>query len=53
MEIEKNICFSIYTPSDLNKIRKEIIKKYDLINSSNHATYTYMAFIREYHLAFF
>ena len=53
IEIEKNICFSIYTPSDLNKIRKEIIKKYDLINGSNHATYTYMAFIRECHPGFF
>ena len=33
-EIEKNNCFSIYTRSDLNKIRKETIKKYDLIDRS-------------------
>ena len=26
-EIEKNNCFSIYTRSDLNKIRKETIQK--------------------------
>ena len=31
-EIEKNNCFSIYTRSDLNKIREETIKKYDLID---------------------
>ena len=36
-EIEKNNCFSIYTRSDLNKIREETIKKYDLIDGSNHA----------------
>ena len=36
-EIEKNNCFSIYTQSDLNKIREETIKKYDLIDRSNHA----------------
>ena len=36
-EIEKNNCFSIYTRSDLNKIRQETIKKYDLIDESNHA----------------
>ena len=33
-EIEKNKCFSIYTRSDLNKIREETIKKYDLIDRS-------------------
>ena len=32
-EIEKNNCFSIYTRRDLNKIREETIKKYDLIES--------------------
>ena len=32
-----NYCFSIYTRSDLNKIREETIKKYDLIDGSNHA----------------
>ena len=33
-EIGKNNCFSIYTRSDwdLNKIREETIKKYDLID---------------------
>ena len=36
-EIEKNNCLSIYTRSDLNKIREEAIKKYDLIEGSNHA----------------
>ena len=36
-EIKKNNCFSTYTPSDLNKIREETIKKYDLIDGSNHA----------------
>ena len=36
-EIEKNNCFSIYTRSDLNKIREETIQKYDLIDRSNHA----------------
>ena len=36
-EIEKNNCFGIYTRSDLNKIRDETIKKYDLISGSNHA----------------
>ena len=35
-EIEKN-SFSIYTRSDLNKIREETIKKYDLIDRSNYA----------------
>ena len=35
--IEKNNCFSIYTRSDLNKIREETIKKYNLIDRSNHA----------------
>ena len=33
----KNNCFSIYTRSDLNKIREETIKEYDLIDTSNHA----------------
>ena len=33
-EIEKNNCFSIYTGSDLNKIREETIKKYYLIDRS-------------------
>ena len=37
IEIEKNNCFSIYTRSDLNKIREETIQKYDLIDRSNHA----------------
>ena len=32
-----NNCFSIYTRSDLKKIREETIKKYDLIDRSNHA----------------
>ena len=36
-ESEKNNCFSIYTRSDLNKIREENIKRYDLIDGSNHA----------------
>ena len=36
-EIEKNNCLSIYTRSDLNKIREETIKKYDLIDRSNYA----------------
>ena len=36
-EIEKNNCFSIHTRSDLNKIREETTKKYDLIDGSNHA----------------
>ena len=36
-EIEKNNCFSIYSRGDLNKIREEAIKKYDLIDGSNHA----------------
>ena len=36
-EIEKNNYFSIYRRSDLNKIRKETIKKYDLIDGWNHA----------------
>ena len=36
-EIEKNICFTIYTRSDLNRITEETIKKYDLIDGSNHA----------------
>ena len=36
-EIEKNNCFSVYTRSDLNKIREETIKKYNLIDRSNHA----------------
>ena len=36
-EIEKNNCVSIYTRSDLNKIREETIEKYDLIDRSNHA----------------
>ena len=36
-EIGENNCFSIYTRSDLNKIREETIKKYDLIDRSNHA----------------
>ena len=33
-DIEKNNCFSIYTRSDLNKIREETIKRYDLIDRS-------------------
>ena len=33
-EIEKNNCFSTYKRSDLNKIREETIKKYDLIDRS-------------------
>ena len=33
-EIEKNNCFSIYTRSDLSKIREETIKKYDSIDRS-------------------
>ena len=36
-EIEKNNNFSIYTRSELNKVREETIKKYDLIDRSNHA----------------
>ena len=36
-EIEKNNCFSIYIRSDINKIREKTIKKYDLIDVSNHA----------------
>ena len=36
-DIEKNNCFSIYTRSDLNKIREETIKKCDLIDRSNHS----------------
>ena len=36
-EIEKNNWFSIYTRSDVNKIRQETIKKYDLTDGSNHA----------------
>ena len=36
-EIEKNNCFSIYTRSDLNKIREETVKTYDLIDGSNPA----------------
>ena len=36
-EIEKNYCFSTYTQGDLNKIREETIKKYDLTDRSNHA----------------
>ena len=36
-EIDKNKYFSIYTRSDLNKIREETIKKYNLIDTSNHA----------------
>ena len=35
-EIEKNNCFSKNTRSDLKKIRDEAIKKYDLIDGSNH-----------------
>ena len=31
-EIVKNNCFGIYTRSDLNKISKKTIKKYDLID---------------------
>ena len=34
-EIEKNNCFSIYTRSDLNKIREETIKKHDFIDGLN------------------
>ena len=36
-EIEKNNCFSIFTPSDLNKIREETVKNYYFIDRSNHA----------------
>ena len=36
-EIKKNNCVSIYKRCDLNKIREETIKKYDLIDGSNHA----------------
>ena len=36
-EIEKSNCFNLYTRGDLNKIREEAIKKYDLIDGSNHA----------------
>ena len=36
-DIEKNNCFSIYTLTDLNKIGEETIKKYDLIDRSNHS----------------
>ena len=32
-----NNWFSIHTRSDLNKIREETIKKYDLIDGPNHA----------------
>ena len=35
--IHRDYCFSIYTRSDLNKITEETIKKYDLIDRSNHA----------------
>ena len=38
-EIEKNNCFSIiytHTRSDLSKLREETIKKYELIDGSNH-----------------
>ena len=42
-EIEKNNCFSIYTRSDLFKIRKGTTKKYYLIDRSSvkklHVTY--------------
>ena len=34
-EIEKNNCFSIYTRSDLFKIRKKTINKYYLIDRSS------------------
>ena len=33
-EIEKNNCFSKHTRSDLNKIKEETIKQYDLIDRS-------------------
>ena len=36
-EIEKNNCFSIFTPSDLKKIREETVKNYYFIDGSNHA----------------
>ena len=36
-KIEKSNYFSIYTRTDLYKIRKETIKKYDLTDGSNHA----------------
>ena len=36
-EIEIIVFISIYTRSDLNKIREETIKRYDLIDRSNHA----------------
>ena len=35
-KIEENNCFSIYTQSDLSKIKEETTKKYDLIDRSNH-----------------
>ena len=35
--LERIIVFSIYTRSDLNKIRKENVQKYDFIDGSNHA----------------
>ena len=36
-KFEKNNCFIIYKRNDLNKIREGTIKKYDLIDGSNHA----------------
>ena len=36
-EIEKNSCFSIFTLSDVNKIREETVKNYYFIDGSNHA----------------
>ena len=35
--VAPNNCFSIHTRSDLNKIGEETIRKYDLIDRSNHA----------------
>ena len=35
--MEKNNCFSESTRIDLNKIKETTIKKYDLIDVSNHA----------------
>ena len=38
-KIEKNNCFSIHTRRNLNKIREETIKKYYVIEGSNHANF--------------
>ena len=37
MHYSKNNCSSIYTRSDLKKIREETTKKYDLIDGTNLA----------------